>query len=114
MSDPTPCPWTWSLEEIPMGLRWRLNPNILTIDHLMGEPGAPIIGIDPAHARLIAAAPDLLAALTEARDWILDDAVISWLKVVSITHDEAALRVTEHPLIIQIDAAIAKTKGESE
>lgn len=56
-----------------------------------------------ANARLIAAAPDLLEALTDARAFLWD----SWR-----SHDTKDNFVTD-PLIKQIDAALTKAIGET-
>jgi hypothetical protein len=53
----TPGPWEWRGDEGG----WFLVPGVLAICNTDGTPGDDVI--DRANARLIAAAPDLLAAL---------------------------------------------------
>lgn len=54
----------------------------------------------------------LHTALTEARDWI-DDALMIGLQAANIWADEARAKVDSHPLIIQIDAALAKARRDN-
>lgn len=62
----TPGPWRWRDDQVlPMG-QWTLSPGILIADGNDGTPGGD--EHDRANASLIAAAPDMLALLTELID----------------------------------------------
>lgn len=83
---------TWTYRDIPGGLF-----------EVLGEDGFPVLRIRggmspvPAHARLIAAAPDLLAALVAVRGE-LDQMIGQWTERMDTLAQMA-------------DAAIAKAKG---
>ena len=71
----TPGPWHWASNQLGIaGTQWALAPGILIADTNNGTPGGD--SIDRANAALIAAAPELLAALRGLLDEIKDDAIL--------------------------------------
>ncbi len=81
-------------------------------DGVTSADGTDICALEynnPANARLIAAAPDLLEALLEARAAFVVEYAEDG-RVLSVGHDSEALR----PMVATLDAAIAKATGETQ
>lgn len=104
----TPGPWSVGMPGRPRDVT-LLRPHSVVGSHFDGRGVAVVFG-DPgtheANALLMAAAPDLLEALQSARDFVL-----------SAIRDRVRLPdfdPTQHKLIVQIDAALAKVKGVPE
>ena len=102
MNTLTPTPGPWKLERDLRGflsLRGDDDTFIGDICHDQDEPSQ----VETANAILLAAAPDLLAALKEARDW--NNADIQWLE--ALPPDLAMLKARRKAL----NTAISKAEG---
>jgi len=94
----TPGPWEWTHDAEPYSSQWTLSPGVLMVDGQDGTPGGD--EIHRANARLIAAAPDLLAAVKDAR---------SMLATVEVVDGEDGDPWSK--ALARMDAAIAKATG---
>lgn len=73
-----------------------------------GMNGEPVYD-RAANARLIAAAPDLLAACEAARDWLR-----AWFRVVTLEHFQDAEALDLDGLMGQLNSTIARARGEED
>lgn len=99
----TPGPWT--IEQYGAGDSLVVHSDADTRVCFMATPG--LLGSLPnikANARLIAAAPDMLAAIK-----VVDDVETARLRHVGL-NDEG---IAEHPVVKMLRAAIAKAEGRS-
>jgi hypothetical protein len=106
---PTPGPWTYSVHDTSCGLVWKIGPfnACIYVDTRGGVSNKKLSPFEAAaNARLIAAAPDLLAALKEMGDWIaagLQASDEAW-------PDERCLKHTEE-IAARARAAVNKAEG---
>ena len=105
MAEPTKGPWATTDGMIVFAGGWTLNP---VADCEFTHPyGLLTIAERNANARLIAAAPDTLAALEN----ILASA-LEWADSVQYDRD-ASWEYNDEPVIVAARAAIAKAKGHA-
>ena len=100
MSKHTPGPWNWTESNILMGApRSPSDDSAVVLSACYDSEFEPDVSCMPADARLIAAAPDLLAA---AR-----------LAAAYIRAGEKAAGIDCKELIVLLDAAIEKAEGRT-
>jgi hypothetical protein len=107
MSKHTPGPWTHAGYARSMAFRVTKTPDDATGDvcNVLAGLAAKTNEEVEANARLIAAAPELLSALKEARRWIGDGDLSDGMEREIWTQKYAAA-------VDLVDAAIAKATGE--
>lgn len=93
----TPGPWSAEPMEDGCSVAYRIND--ASGYEVAVTSGRDSDGEEAANARLIAAAPDMLAALKEARDLLAGDLTgVEWKRAC-------------HAFVAKADAAIAKAEG---
>lgn len=103
----TPGPWSILQNGDGYEVEARGRPHLMTVADIIGRPSVEIA----ANAHLIAAAPELLAALRLAHASVVSSIRSRLATEAGMSAEQISAMVDAHPTVIAIRAAIAKATG---